>query len=117
MGENLSIDANVMVKVFRIYTIFRAPPDLLLSHIPQSTIQNTNVHFSVLKGALRDMGQVYYGISGTGLFKHTHMYIVGISVILRHSGWKMSCRSIIEVSMKWDVEPLYGFNSLAPERS
>ena len=29
-----------------------------LSHIPQYTIQNRNVHISVLNGALWDMGQV-----------------------------------------------------------
>ena len=33
-----------------------------LSHIPQCTIQNRNVHISVLNGALWDMGQVHYGI-------------------------------------------------------
>ena len=32
-----------------------------LSHIPQGTIQNRNVHISVLNGALWDMGQVHYG--------------------------------------------------------
>ena len=33
-----------------------------LLHIPQCTIQNRNVHISVLNGALWDMAQVYYGI-------------------------------------------------------
>ena len=37
-----------------------------LSHIPQCTVQNRNVHISVLNGALWDMGQVYYGICEIG---------------------------------------------------
>ena len=37
-----------------------------LSHIPQCTIQNRNVHISVLNGALCDMGQVHCGICKSG---------------------------------------------------
>ena len=37
-------------------------------HIPQCTIQNRNVHISVLNGALWDMEQVHYGICEIGLF-------------------------------------------------
>ena len=33
-----------------------------LPHIPQCTIQNINVHISVLNGVLWDMGQVHYVI-------------------------------------------------------
>ena len=33
-----------------------------LSHNPQHTIQNKNVHISVLNGALWNMGQVHFGI-------------------------------------------------------
>ena len=39
-----------------------------LSHIPQCTVQDRNVHISVLNGALRDLGQVHCGISEYGLF-------------------------------------------------
>ena len=39
-----------------------------LPYIPQCTIQNRNVHISVLNGALWDMGQVHCGISEIGLF-------------------------------------------------
>ena len=39
-----------------------------LSHIPQCTIQNRNVHISVLNGALWDMGQVHCGICEIGQF-------------------------------------------------
>ena len=37
-------------------------PTMHLSHIPQYTIQNRNVHISVLNGALWDMKQVHCGI-------------------------------------------------------
>ena len=37
-------------------------PTMHLSHIPQCTIQNRNVHISVLNGALWDMGQMHCGI-------------------------------------------------------
>ena len=40
-----------------------------LSHIPQCTIQNRNVHISVLNGALWDMGQVHCWICEFGLFQ------------------------------------------------
>ena len=39
-----------------------------LSHISQCTIQNRNVHCSVLNNALWDMGEGYCGISEVGLF-------------------------------------------------
>ena len=38
-----------------------------LFHIPQCTIQNRNVHISVLNGALWDMEQVHCGICEIGL--------------------------------------------------
>ena len=38
-----------------------------LSHIPQCTIQNRNVHISVLNGALWDMKQEHCGICEIGL--------------------------------------------------
>ena len=40
-------------------------PIMYLSHIPQCTIQNRNVHISVLNGVLWDMGQVHHGICET----------------------------------------------------
>ena len=40
-----------------------------LSHIPQCTIQNRNVHIPVVNGALWDMGQVHCGIYEIGLLK------------------------------------------------
>ena len=43
-------------------------PTMHLSHIPQCTIQNRNVHISVLNSALWDMGQVHCGICEIGLF-------------------------------------------------
>ena len=43
-------------------------PTMRLSHIPQCTIQNRNVHIFVLNGALWDMGQEHCGICETGLF-------------------------------------------------
>ena len=41
-----------------------------LSHIPQYTIQNRNVHISVQNGVLWDMGQMHCGICQTGLLFH-----------------------------------------------
>ena len=41
-------------------------PIVHLSHIPQCTIQNRNVHISVLNAALWDMGQVHCGICEIG---------------------------------------------------
>ena len=38
-----------------------------LFHIPQCSIQNRNVHISVLNGALWDMEQVHSGICEIGL--------------------------------------------------
>ena len=46
-----------------------------LSHIPQCTIQNRNVHISVLNGALWDMGQVHRGICEIGLLPCCMQYI------------------------------------------
>ena len=39
-----------------------------LFYIPRCTIQNRNVHISVLNGVLWDMEQVHYGIYENGLF-------------------------------------------------
>ena len=40
-----------------------------LSHIPQYTIQNWNVHISVINGVLWDIRQVQCGICEIGLFE------------------------------------------------
>ena len=37
-------------------------PSLQLFHTPQYSIQNKNVHFSILNGALWDIGQMHCGI-------------------------------------------------------
>ena len=42
-------------------------PRMHLFHIPQCSIQNRNVHISVLNGALWDMEQVHSGICEIGL--------------------------------------------------
>ena len=39
-----------------------------LFHIPQSTVQNSNLHISVQNGILLNMGQVHFEICETGLF-------------------------------------------------
>ena len=51
------------------YTKF-TNPTMHLSHIPQCTIQNRNVHISVVNGVLWDMEQVHCGIYEVGLFCH-----------------------------------------------
>ena len=38
-----------------------------MSHIPQCTIQNRNVHIPILIGVLWDMGQMHCGICEFGL--------------------------------------------------
>ena len=40
-----------------------------LSHIPQYTIQNRNVHISLRNGVLWDMEQVHYVIDELGLLE------------------------------------------------
>ena len=47
-----------------------------LFHIPQYTIQNKNVHISVLNGALRDTEQVHCGICEIGLLLGCMRYSV-----------------------------------------
>ena len=37
-------------------------PTVSLFYVPQCTIQNRNVHISVLNGALWDMGQMHHAI-------------------------------------------------------
>ena len=39
-----------------------------LFHVPQSIIQNSNVHISALNGALRDMEQMHYGMCELGQY-------------------------------------------------
>ena len=46
-------------------------PKIHLFHIPQCSIQNRNVHISVLNGALWDMEQVHSGTCEIGVFKWT----------------------------------------------
>ena len=60
-----------------------------LSYIPQYTIQNRNVHISVLNGALWDMGQVYCGICEIDLMASAHPLVVLIigSETHKSSGW------------------------------
>ena len=59
-----------------------------LSHIPRCTIQNRNVHISVLNCALWDMGQVQCGICDTGLFvRWTAVYWVTKSELLLDSAY------------------------------
>ena len=43
-----------------------------LFHTQQCSIQNRNVHISVLNGELGDMEQVHSGICETGLFHHIY---------------------------------------------
>ena len=47
-----------------------------LSSIPQYTIENRNVHISVLNGVLRDMGEVHFGINEIGLFRFGGYYVL-----------------------------------------
>ena len=46
-----------------------------LFHIPQYTIQNRNVHISVLNGALWDMKQVHCGICEYGPLEAMFSYL------------------------------------------
>ena len=47
--------------------LIETAPRMHLFHIPQCSIQNRNVHISVLDGALWDIEQVYSGICEIGL--------------------------------------------------
>ena len=53
-----------------------------LFHILQCTIQNKNVHISVLNDALWDMEQVHCGICEIGLFFSPVMSIVTMALCL-----------------------------------
>ena len=56
-------------------------PTMHQSHIPQCTIQNRNVHISVLNGAMWDMGQVHCGICEFGLLVGiTLLWLVGLDI-------------------------------------
>ena len=64
--------------LYRLYVSLSIPsqqtfanPTMHLCHIPQCTMQNRNVHISVLNGALWDMEQVHCGICEIGLFQTT----------------------------------------------
>ena len=64
------------------------------SHISQGTIQNRNVHISVLNGALRDMAQVHCGICELG---HVWVFWSKLAMLQRvHHGdvikWKRVAR-------------------------
>ena len=60
-------------------------PRMHLIHISQCSIQNRNVHISVLKGALWDMEQVHSGICEIGLLSHIiHQVSVIRLKIARH---------------------------------
>ena len=54
-----------------------------LSHIPQCTIQNRNVHISVLNGALWDMGQVHCGICESGQLE---LHLFGTNSLINSMG-------------------------------
>ena len=58
-----------IVKVTAIQYIIFTNPRMHMSHIPQCSIQNRNVHISVLNGALWDMEQVHFGICELGQLK------------------------------------------------
>ena len=56
-------------------------PAMDLSHISQCTIQNRNVHISVLKGALWDMEQIHCRICEVDLFRGNLLAYVFCSAI------------------------------------
>ena len=62
-----------------------------LFHIPYCSIQNKNVHISVLNGALWDMEQVHSGICELGQFFH----MIDSDAICLHSqhngSWNLNC--------------------------
>ena len=51
-------------------------PTMHLSHIPQCTIQNRNVHISGLNCALWDIGQVHCGIREFGVLLNDWSIVV-----------------------------------------
>ena len=54
-----------------------------LFHIPQCSIQNRNVHISVINGALWDTEQVHSGICEIGLLSANHLAIQNVDFILQ----------------------------------
>ena len=54
-------------------------------HIPQYTIQNRNVHISVLNGVLWDMRQLHCGICEFGLLDSPYAYVVNCWCLCVHN--------------------------------
>ena len=80
---------------------------MVLFHIPQCSIQNRNVHISVLNGALLDTEQVHSGICKLGQWYKTRtLYAVSVNkimnIIIRSLGsawwllvaWRLWCQGI-----------------------
>ena len=64
-----------------------------LSHIPQYTIQNRNVHISVLNGVLLwDMGQTHCGIYENGLL--TYSWYNDLAIAFADMGPSMICTNL-----------------------
>ena len=60
-----SVKAHATVELY-FCSVYPTNPRMHLFHIPQCSIQNRNVHISVLNGALWDMEQVHSGICEFG---------------------------------------------------
>ena len=56
-------------------------PTMHMYYIPQSIIQDRNIHISVLNGALWDMGHMHYGICEFGVELYTTMWIHAYYII------------------------------------
>ena len=76
-----------------------------LSHIPQYTIQNRNVHLSVLNGVLWDMEQLYWKICEIGLIGHSlPLYnICENTVIFNKNIFKPKQSSLFAKWMIWHI--------------
>ena len=72
-----------------------------LIHIPLCSIQNRNVHISVLNGALWDMEQVHSGIFELGQLRHNHQYVIDTDVFfniyIKKSSNIVATRTLAEI--------------------
>ena len=77
-------------------------PIMHLFHIPQCSIQHSNVHISVLNGALQDMEQVHSGICEYGQSKSEITGMLYVSDWVNFGKLQLSLPLWSRMGPKWD---------------
>ena len=79
-------------------------------HIPQYTIQNRNVHISVLNGVLWDMRQDHFGFCGIVLYSRLYVLLAFVMYDLMWNSktdLPVSCASLSGRQFSCDFQPQY----------